>query len=571
MKTIIRIKRRGAGEPGAPVSLASAELAFNEVDRTLYYGLGNNDGKATEIIAIAGSSQSQGTIVITGDVTGESEEGQAELTLIETGVTAGTYPKVTVDSKGRVVSGLALTAEDIPSLTSGHITDFSVSVLALPLNQFAGPTAPLSANSQRITSLAAPVEATDAVTKGYVDSIAFGDPEDSGVVPGTYSKVTVDAAGRVTIGDSLEASDIPPLTSAHVSGVRLDELAAPTAGLALNGQRLSGVAEPTANSDAATKAYVDSIAQGLDPKTAVRVATTANVALSGLQIVDGHQLVPGERVLVKAQTAGAENGIYVAADGPWSRSADADTWDKLTSAFCFIEQGSTQHDTGFYCTADEGTLGVTDIVWTQFAGAGEVSAGDGLAKAGSELSVITRSSARITVGADGIDLATSGVTAGTYRSVTVDDRGRVTAGANPTTLAGYGIADAQPAITASGILKGTGSGVTAATAGVDYAVPSKQGTLTYAATVDLNFSGNAVNVLALTGDVTFTTSNRAAPRGLQVIVSADASARTLTFPSNWIWLGTKPTTIAASKTGMLSLYCKGTAESDVIAGWAVQS
>jgi hypothetical protein len=98
---------------------------------------------------------------------------------------------------------------------------------------------------------------------------------------------------------------------------------------------------------------------------------------------------------------------------------------------------------GFLCTVDlGGTLGTTSITFVQFSGAGQVSAGAGLTRTGNTLDVVTASSARIVVNADSIDLATTGVGAGTYRSVTVDTYGRVTGGTNPTTLSGYGITDA---------------------------------------------------------------------------------------------------------------------------------
>jgi hypothetical protein len=122
-----------------------------------------------------------------------------------------------------------------------------------------------------------------------------------------------------------------------------------------------------------------------------------------------------------------------------------DAWGELVSAYLFVEQGTVNADMGFLCTVDlGGTLGTTSITFVQFSGAGQVSAGAGLTRAGNTLDVVTASSARIVVNADSIDLATTGVGAGAYRSVTVDAYGRITSGANPTTLAGYGITDAQP-------------------------------------------------------------------------------------------------------------------------------
>jgi phage-related tail fiber protein len=113
--------------------------------------------------------------------------------------------------------------------------------------------------------------------------------------------------------------------------------------------------------------------------------------------------------------------------------------------FTFVEAGTTNADSGWVLTTDGTiTLGTTALAFTQFSGAGQITAGAGLTKTGNTLDVVTASATRIVVNADSIDLATTGITAGTYISTTVDAYGRVTAGTNPTTLAGYGIVDAQP-------------------------------------------------------------------------------------------------------------------------------
>ena len=210
----------------------------------------------------------------------------------------------------------------------------------------------------------------------------------------------------------------------------------------ISGAAITGLATPSAASDAASKAYVDSVTEGLDVKASVRVATTANITLSGTQTIDGVAVIAGDRVLVKNQTAAADNGIYVVAAGAWSRAADASAWTELVSAFTFVEVGTTNAGNGYICTvAAGGTLGVTAITFSQFSSAGELQPGAGLSRTGNTLNVGTASTARIVVNADNIDLATVG-TAGTYRSVTTDAYGRVTAGTNPTTIAGYGITDA---------------------------------------------------------------------------------------------------------------------------------
>lgn len=216
-----------------------------------------------------------------------------------------------------------------------------------------------------------------------------------------------------------------------------------TGAIAMSNNKVTGVGTPTADQDAATKAYVDSVAQGIDAKASCAAATTTNITLSGTQTIDGYALGVGQRVLVKDQSSAAENGIYVVASGAWSRAADANTWDELVAAFTFVEHGTANANNGYICTIPAaGTLGVTAVTWAQFSGAGQINAGTGMSKTGNTLNVNTASSARIVVGADEIDLATTGVVASTYKSVTVDLWGRVTAGTNPTTLAGFGISDA---------------------------------------------------------------------------------------------------------------------------------
>jgi hypothetical protein len=200
----------------------------------------------------------------------------------------------------------------------------------------------------------------------------------------------------------------------------------------------------------ATEEYVDAVKQGLDVKNSVRAATTANVTLaSGLEngdVIDGITLATGDRVLVKNQTTGSENGIYVVkASGAPDRAVDADSNDDVTPGmFTFVEEGTVNSDSGWVLTTNGPVvLGTTSLAFTQFSGAGQVTAGAGLTKNGNTIDVGTADATRIVVNGDSIDLATTGIAAGTYQQVAVDAYGRVTSGTNPTTLAGYGIVDAQ--------------------------------------------------------------------------------------------------------------------------------
>ncbi len=208
---------------------------------------------------------------------------------------------------------------------------------------------------------------------------------------GTYTKITINAKGLATAGSQASLSD----------------LSSPTGNFSFASNRLTDLADPVANSDAANKGYVDSVAQGLDVKASVVVATTANITLSGVQTIDGISVVAGDRVLVKNQTTQSQNGIYVASASAWSRSSDADTWQELVSAFTFVEQGTTQADTGWVCTVNAGgTLGSTAVTWAQFSGAGTYSAGDGLSLTGTTFAVVGTTN-RISVSASGVDIAST--------------------------------------------------------------------------------------------------------------------------------------------------------------------
>jgi phage-related tail fiber protein len=291
---------------------------------------------------------------------------------------------------------------------------------------------------------------------------------------GTYTKVTTDAKGRVTAGTTLSATDIPTLTSTKISDFdtqvrtsRLDQMATPTSAVGFNNQLITGLADPVSAQDAATKSYVDAVAQGIDAKASVRAATTANITISGTQTVDGVALVAGDRVLVKNQTTESQNGIYVVASGAWSRSTDADTYNELISAFTFVEEGATNADTGWVSTVNAGgTLGVTSVTFVQFSAAGAYVAGDGLTLSGNIFNVGGTTN-RITVTTNAVDISSNYVGQSSITTL-----GTITAGvwngtAIPVTHGGLGLTSAL-----NGLVKGNGTAYSAAVAGTDYLDPN---------------------------------------------------------------------------------------------------
>ena len=181
-------------------------------------------------------------------------------------------------------------------------------------------------------------------------------------------------------------------------------------------------AAPVGPTDIANKQYVDYYAAGLSWKAPVTVASTVNIAaLSGLLTVDTVTLVAGETVLVKNQTNAADNGIYVAAAGAWTRSIGADVWDEFVGAIVFVVEGS-QSGSAWFCTAQPGgTLGVTANNWSNFSVASTYTAGTGLTLTGTQFSITNTA---VTAAAYG-----SATQVGTF---TVNAQGQLTLAGNTT-------------------------------------------------------------------------------------------------------------------------------------------
>ena len=141
-------------------------------------------------------------------------------------------------------------------------------------------------------------------------------------------------------------------------------------------QPVSGAA-PVSASDLTTKQYVDNIATGLDVKLSVKAATTANITLTGTQTIDGVAVVSGDRVLVKDQSTGSQNGLYVVSAGAWTRSTDADNspvGEVTSGMFTLVTSGTANANKGFVLTsADPIILGTTALTFAQFSGGGAVA------------------------------------------------------------------------------------------------------------------------------------------------------------------------------------------------------
>lgn len=169
-------------------------------------------------------------------------------------------------------------------------------------------------------------------------------------------------------------------------------------GIDLQAQRAQNAADASAATDLVTLQQMQALVRGLDWKDAVRLVASTNHSLSGLAAIDGVTPVAGNRIGVIGNTAGAENGIYVAAAGAWSRATDADASAEVTSGLAFTVTEGTNKGTGIaqpnpvsyvLTTVDPIVLGTTALVFAPLGGASTpYTAGNGLTLTGSQFNVV---------------------------------------------------------------------------------------------------------------------------------------------------------------------------------------
>lgn len=212
----------------------------------------------------------------------------------------------------------------------------------------------------------------------------------------------------------------------------LNQMAAPTADLSINSNKLTNVTDGTAASDAATKGQLDAAVNGFAWKQSVRAASIINGALATAfengDTIDGVSLVTGNRILLRSQTDQKENGIYtVNASGAPTRATDADSTAELENATVMVEEGSTMAGSAWNQTTDGVVIGTNNIVWVQFGSGQAYTFSAPLLLTGNNVTLPLN--ARLVNNAGNLDLAASIVTPGTYLGrITVDTYGRTTAG-----------------------------------------------------------------------------------------------------------------------------------------------
>ena len=289
---------------------------------------------------------------------------------------------------------------------------------------------------------------------------------------------------------------------------------------------------PVNSTDIVNKYYVDSVAQGLNPKASCQVATTANITLSGLQAIDGYTTLAGDRVLVKNQTTSSQNGIYLALASAWTRATDMDVWAEVAGAYTVILNGG-QADTGWVCNASTtGTIGTTAMPWVQFSGSATYYAGTGLTLASNTFSITN-----------------TGVTAASYGSAsqtltaTVNAQGQLTSLAATsiaianTQVSGLGTMSTQSASSVSitgGAIDGTTLGATTASTvrGTTITATTQftgAGTGLTGTATSLNIGGNAATATTASATTTAVTFNNAGAGGVSGSTFNGATALTVSY------------------------------------------
>jgi len=384
------------------------------------------------------------------------------------------------------------------------------------------------------------------------------DPTFTGSVKQIISTSTTDVPSLNLLKTTKETIDTTLANKADSSAVA-NALAVKEDASNKSTSTILGVSDSLYPSQNAVKTYVDNLITGLKWKQSVLVATTVNITLSGEQTIDG-VTTSASRVLVKNQSTGSENGIYVSAAGAWTRTTDADTGTELINATVFIEQGTVSADTAWVCTNNSITIDSTSLVFAQMYGPGAYTAptiGSTIINSGTTVTTIV--GLTLTTPVLGVATATSlnGLTITTTSGTLTMANTKTLTVSNTITFAGTD-STTMTFPSANATIVGTTATQTLTNKRID---PRLQSVASNATVTPNSDTDDAVIITAQAAGLTLANPSGTPVQGQPMIIRIkdNATARTITFGSQYRGIGAAlPTTTTISKTLYISMIYNST-------------
>lgn len=525
-------------------------------------------GSATAIPIVTVNAKGLVTAVSTTSIT----VGDAALTLA-IGTAGATNTSVTIGT------GTGFTANDLTAIT------YDIRVGPALTNLATFMTTATAGFIRRTAQDTYTIDTNTYLTSGTGVSSWSGGT--TGLLPSTATVGAVTVTGTLVVANGGTGTTNGSITgtgaltyTAGGSNTNVNLVPQGTGTVDVASKRITSVATPTGDTDAANKGYVDAVKTGLNVKDAARLATTAaltvtyangtagvgatltNAGTLAALTLDSVPAVVGDRILVKDQAAALQNGIYAVTDigsasVAWvlTRTTDFDNnpnGEVGGGDFVFVQEGTSQADNGYVVTTNGTiTIGTTTIDFVQFSGAGQITAGAGLTKSGNTINAVGTAN-RITVAADSIDISTAYVGQATITTLGTITTGTWTAGVVAGQYGGTGVANTGKTITLGGNLTTAGAFATTLTmtAATAVTLPTTGTLATLAGTEALSnktitlssFNGTTV---AASGLITLTNTTDATVLGTAAVVLSGgiSVAKTMFIGANITGAG--PGTLAA--------------------------